>query len=436
MNIAPYLKLMAERGASDLYLTTGAPASVRIEGALKPVSRTPLEPGMTQKLAYSLMNEQQIRDFEREKEMNLGITLGGAGRFRVNVYRQRGEVSLVIRHIKSEVPSIDELNLPPVLKDLIMHKNGLVLVVGSTGSGKSTALAAMIDYRNQNHFGHILTIEDPIEYVFTHKRSIVGQREVGMDTLSYENALREALRESPDLIMIGEIRDRKTMEAAIGFADTGHLCLSTLHAVNANQALDRIINFFPPDARNQILMDLSLNLRGIISLRLVVGRDGKRVPAVEVLVNTSFVSELIKKGEFPELKHAMERDTVNGMQTFDQALFELYQLKRITLQTALAHADSRSDMEWRINFGEGEKGLAKNQESLEFPGDLGTTLPEDTDPKRSGGKERLSTLAMMREAIGEEDEELFLGDEQETPEDSAAGANPFADEDPFAEPPK
>ncbi len=413
MNISPYLKLMAERGASDLYLTTGAPASVRIEGAIKPVSRTPLEPGVTQKLAYSLMNEEQIQEFEREKEMNLGITLGGAGRFRVNVYRQRGEVSLVIRHIKSRVPTLDELHLPPVLKDLIMHKNGLVLVVGTTGSGKSTTLAAMIDYRNERQAGHILTIEDPIEYIFTHKRSIVGQREVGMDTLSYENALREALRESPDLIMIGEIRDRRTMEAAIGFADTGHLCLSTLHAVNANQALDRIINFFPPDARNQILMDLALNLRGIVSLRLVVGRDGKRVPAVEVLVNTSFVSELIKKGEFPELKHAMERDTVNGMQTFDQALFELYQLKRITLQTALAHADSRSDMEWRINFGEGEKDLSKASESLEFPGDLGAALPEETGTTNPEERRRISTLAMMREAIGEEDDELFFDEEDE-----------------------
>ncbi len=422
MNIAPYLKLMAERGASDLYLTTGAPASVRIEGALKPVSRAPLEPGATQKLAYSLMNEQQIREFEREKEMNLGITLGGAGRFRVNVYRQRGEVSLVIRHIKSAVPSIEELNLPPVLQDLIMHKNGLVLVVGSTGSGKSTALAAMIDYRNQKQAGHILTIEDPIEYVFTHKRSIVGQREVGMDTLSYENALREALRESPDLIMIGEIRDRMTMEAAIGFADTGHLCLSTLHAVNANQALDRIINFFPPDARNQILMDLSLNLRGIVSLRLVVGRDGKRVPAVEVLINTSFVSELIKKGEFPELKHAMERDTVNGMQTFDQALFELYQLKRITLQTALAHADSRSDMEWRINFGEGEKDLTKTSESLEFPGDLGDVLPDREREPSPAEQQRLSTLAMMRQAIGDEDDELFFGEEDEEGEEGGETA--------------
>jgi twitching motility protein PilU len=423
MNITPYLKLMAERGASDLYLTTGAPASVRIEGAIKPVSRSPLEPGVTQKLAYSLMNERQIREFEQEKEMNLGITLGGAGRFRVNVYRQRGEVSLVIRHIKSRVPTIDELNLPPVLKDLIMHKNGLVLVVGSTGSGKSTALAAMIDYRNERQAGHILTIEDPIEYVFTHKRSIVGQREVGMDTLSYENALREALRESPDLIMIGEIRDRKTMEAAIGFADTGHLCLSTLHAVNANQALDRIINFFPPDARNQILMDLSLNLRGIVSLRLVVGRDGRRVPAVEILVNTSFVAELIKKGEFPELKHAMERDTVNGMQTFDQALFELYQLKRITLQTALAHADSRSDMEWRINFGEGEKDLTKTSESLEFPSDLGPALSEKPDGPGPEERQRMSTLAMMREAIGDEDDELFF-DEEEADETDPSDPKP------------
>ena len=290
---------------------------------------------------------------------------------------------MVIRFIKGAIPSVDELNLPPVLKDLVMHKTGLVIVVGSTGSGKSTSLAAMIDFRNQRRADHILTIEDPIEYVFQHKKSIVGQREVGLDTLSYENALREAMREAPDMIMIGEVRDRTTMEAAIAYADTGHLCLTTLHAVNANQALDRIINFFPPEGKQQILMDLSLNLRGIVSQRLVLGIDGKRVPAVEVLINTPYLSEMIKKGEMGEIKEIMEKGAVNGMQTFDQSLYDLYKAKSISLQDALANADSRGNLEWRINFGGGMKSLHKEDDALQFPSDMvplsSTELGEDTE---------------------------------------------------------
>lgn len=443
MNITPYLKLMAEKHASDLFFTTGALASVKVEGELKPVSRTPLEPGLVKRIAYSVMDEKQIAEFEATKEMNLGLSLSGVGRFRVNIYMQRGETSMVIRYIKADIPALDALNLPPVLKDLVMHKTGLILVVGSTGSGKSTSLASMIDYRNEHKAGHILTIEDPIEYVFTHKKSIIGQREVGLDTLSYDNALREAMRESPDLIMIGEIRDRKTMEAAISYADTGHLCLSTLHAVNANQAFDRIVNFFPPDGKRQILMDLALNLRGIISQRLVLGTDGKRTPAVEVLTNTPYASDLIKKGELGELKQAMEKGAVNGMQTFDQSLYELYKAKQISLQDALANADSRGDLEWRINFGGGPKSLNHNEsENLQFPSDMvdpamdAGAVPDnpvddifegvsdldaaadglfnersahsDPDSKQDGSTREEDTLTMMRSAFQEDEDDATV----------------------------
>lgn len=422
MNIAPYLKLMSDKNASDLFFTTGAPASVKLEGEMRPVSRSALDPGVTREIAYSLMDEAQIHEFENTKEMNLGLSIAGVGRFRVNIYRQRGEVSLVIRFIKSIIPTMEDLSLPPVLKDLVGHKNGLIIVVGSTGSGKSTTLASMLDFRNANQAGHILTIEDPIEYVFAHKKSIIGQREVGLDTLSYDNALREAMREAPDLIMIGEVRDRKTMEAAISYADTGHLCMTTLHAVNANQALDRVINLFPSDARQQILMDLSLNLRGIVSQRLVVGMDGKRVPAVEVLVNTPYGSELIKKGEMGALKEIMEKGSVNGMQTFDQSLLELYQTKRINLQAALANADSRGDLEWRINFGGGKDSFEDSVESLQFPDDVveqSGKAASDVDPHAAVEGEdevpdqAMDTLSMMRNAFGEEDEDDSEDDDED-----------------------
>lgn len=388
MNLSPYLKLMADKSASDLFLVTGACPSVKIDGRVRKISRDPLLPGVARKLAYALMDEDQITEFESVKEMNLGLSVDKLGRFRVNVYLQRGEVSLVIRYIKSVIPELEALLLPPVLKDLVMHKNGLIIVAGSTGSGKSTTMASMIDYRNANEDGHILTIEDPIEYMFAHKRSIVGQREVGLDTLSYENALREAMREAPDMIMIGEVRDRETMEAAITYADTGHLCLTTLHAVNASQALDRIINLFPSDAKRQILMDLSLNLRGIVSQRLVSGQSG-RIPAVEVLVNTPYISELIQKGGLGEMKAVMEKGAASGMQTFDQALSELYHAKRISLQEALAHADSRSDLEWRINFGGGVTSGDSDSDALEFPG-------ESIDPCSHGDDQELPPVEPAR----------------------------------------
>ena len=365
-----YLKHMADKSASDLYFTTGAPPSMKVEGETHPISKKRLEPGTAKAIAYEIMDERQQRDFEERLEMNLGLTVEGVGRYRVNIYRQRGEVAMVIRYIKANVPDIKTLSLPDVLGDLIAEKKGLILIVGSTGSGKSTTLASMLDHRNASKTGHILTIEDPIEYVFEHKRSIIGQREVGLDTLSYENALREAMREAPDVIMIGEVRDRRTMEAAISYADTGHLCLSTLHAVNAYQAMDRIINMFPPDAKNQILMDMSLNLRGIISQRLVPGKKGLRVPAVEIMLGGGYISELIREGEIHKIKDAMTRGSKEGMQTFDQSLFELFKTNKVELNTALDFADSRSDLEWKINFGGGVGEISRSHtsEQIAAPG--------------------------------------------------------------------
>jgi len=368
----PYLRRMADKGASDLYFTTGAPPAMRIDGETYPVSRNRLEPGMARKIALSLMTDEQKEEFEREFELNLAFTRPDIGRFRVNIYCQRGEVSLVIRHIKFNIPELSTLNLPEILQSLINERKGLILVVGSTGSGKSTTLAAMLDHRNRTRSGHILTVEDPIEYMFRHQKSIVGQREVGIDTHSYDNALREAMREAPDVIMIGEVRDRATMEHALSYADTGHLCLTTLHAVNTYQAMDRIINMFPSEGQNQILMDLSLNLRAVISQRLVPSRKGGRVPAVEVMLNTPYISELIRKGEIHEIRTAMGKGSRDGMQTFDNSLFDLFRQNQVELETALDYADSRSDLEWRINFGGGVQSFSgrKQEEELEFPQQL------------------------------------------------------------------
>ncbi|TNF35490.1 MAG: PilT/PilU family type 4a pilus ATPase, partial [Gammaproteobacteria bacterium] len=323
-----------------------------------------------------VMDDQQQMGFEATLEMNMGLSMKDIGRFRINVYMQRGEVSMVIRYIKATIPSIDQLNLPQKLKEIVLERKGLILVVGSTGSGKSTSLAAMIDYRAETMPGHILTIEDPIEYMFHHKKSIVGQREVGLDTLSYENALREAMREAPNVIMIGEVRDRETMEAAIQYADTGHLCLTTLHAVNANQTLDRILSFYPPDARNQILMDLSMNLRAVISQRLVTSMNGKRVAAIEILLNSPYISELIRKGDFHEIKQVMEKGEADGMQTFDQSLYQLFKDGKIDIKTALTNADSRSNLEWKINFGGGIDETNKNNDTLQFASGSLDDLPE------------------------------------------------------------
>ena len=369
MNLQPYLKLMSEQLASDMYFTTGAPVSIRIDGKMRPVGKSMLSPGMTKKLAYDLLTPSQIQDFERNLEFNMGMSYTELGRFRVNMYLQRGEVSMVIRYIKADIPSIEDLGLPDVFKNMVMRRKGLLLVVGATGTGKSTSLASMLDHRNANESGHILTIEDPIEFMFHHKKSIVGQREVGLDTLSFDNALREAMREAPDVIMIGEARDRETMESALRYADTGHLCLTTLHATNSYQTLDRILNFFPTEAHNQILMDLSLNLNAILAQRLVTGRDGKRVVAVEAMINTPYISQLIREGKFNEIKDVMHKAGEAGMQTFDQSLYDLFRSGKIDLKTALANADSSSDLEWKINFGGGVKDLKSGggMDSLQFP---------------------------------------------------------------------
>jgi twitching motility protein PilU len=361
MELAPFLSLMAHNHASDLFFTAGARPHVKVEGTLLPVGKKTMTGDEILEMAHSVMDEDQQRDFEHTWECNLGVGLKGVGRFRVNVFRQRGEPAMVIRFIKDHIPTIEDLGLPPVLKDLTSKKRGLILVVGSTGSGKSTTLASMIDYRNQTYAGHILTIEDPIEFIHQHKRSIVNQREVGLDTQTYGAALKNAMREAPDVILIGEIRDAATMQHALAYAETGHLCLSTLHANNANQALDRILNFFPETAHRQILMDLSLNLQAVISQRLIPDANGGRVPAVEVMLLSRYVSELMLKGEIKGLKDAMEQSEMAGMQTFDQALYQLYKDGRISLHEALTNADSRNDLSLRIRMDsageEGEEAL-------------------------------------------------------------------------------
>ena len=353
MDIGYFLKLMTEKGASDMFLTTGAPVNIKVEGKLYPLGNTGLPGGMVKKIAYSLMDEGQVPQFERDLELNLAIAVKDAGRFRINVFKQRGEVGMVIRAIKSDIPSIEQLRLPVLFKELIMEPRGLVLLVGATGSGKSTTLASMIDHRNSNVSGHILTIEDPIEYLHRHKKSVVNQREVGLDTKSYHEALKNAMREAPDVIMIGEIRDTETMEAAIAFSETGHLCLATLHSNNADQTLERILNFFPESAHRNILMNLALNLRAVISQRLVIGKDGRRLPAAEVLLNTPLIRDMIRRGQIHEIKEAMDRSLQEGMQTFDQALMAMYKEGKIDLEEALSKADSRDGLALKIRLSEG-----------------------------------------------------------------------------------
>lgn len=353
MDIGYFLKLMREKNASDMFLTTGAPVYIKIEGKLYPMGNTAMPTGMVKKIAASLMDEASFAKFELELEHNMAISLKESGRFRINCFKQRGEIGMVIRAIKIEIPSIEQLQLPLILKDIINEPRGLVLVTGSTGSGKSTAMASMINHRNDTQTGHILTIEDPIEFLHKHKKSIVNQREVGLDTHAFHNALRNAMREAPDVILIGEILDTTTMEAAIAFAETGHLCLATLHSNNADQTLDRILNFFPETAHKNVLMNLALNLKAVVSLRLVVDKDGRRLPATEVLINTPFVRDLIRRGEVHEIKDAMDKSLEEGMHTFDQSLFKLYKSGKIELEEALRNADSRDGLSLKIRLSQG-----------------------------------------------------------------------------------
>jgi len=353
MDIVPYLKLMVEKEASDIYFTVGSPARVKISRKVVNVGKTILTADMTQAIADNIMNEKQRAFFEKEFEIDFAISLAQIqARFRVNAFKQKGFVSIVMRYVKTKIPTLDELKLPVILKELIMHKRGLILMVGASNSGKSTSIAAMIDHRNKHQAGHILTIEDPIEFIHPHQKSLINQRELGMDTHSYLRAFKSAMRESPDVILIGEIRDRETMTAAVELSNTGHLAISTLHANNANQAMQRIINLFPQEQGEQLFMDLSLNVISIISQRLVTGVDNRLVAAVEVMINTPYIADLILKGKIDDIKEAMAGSGAEGMQTFDMALFNLYTEGRISLEEALANADSRTDLQAKITFGQ------------------------------------------------------------------------------------
>ena len=350
MNIRELLNVMIKQDSSDIYITVDSPPMFRTEGITRPYGNQKITSAQAEEIALSIMTEKQKIKFAESMEMNLALYYPELGRFRVNIFRQKGYTAIVIRQIKMEISTIDELGLPPILKDISMCKRGLVLVVGRTGTGKSTTLAAMIDYRNENANGHIIAIEDPIEFIHAHKQMIVSQRELGLDTLSFSNALKNAMRAAPDVILVGEIRDTETMEAAITFAETGHLVLATLHSNNANQAMERILNFFPHERHEQILLQLSLNLKGIISQRLVPSSDERRVAATEILLDTPRVKDLIYKSQIDLLKEAMAHGTVEGMHTFDQSLFDLYKEGRISYDNALAYADSVNDVRLRIKI--------------------------------------------------------------------------------------
>jgi twitching motility protein PilU len=357
IDITPVLKFMVEKNGSDLFFSTGASIHINIEGHTLPVNNQTMAPGMIKEIAYAMMSEDKIKKFEQNLEMNFAFGRRDLGRFRINVFRQRGEVAMVIRHIKSDIPSFETLGLPSVLKELMLRQRGLILVVGSTGSGKSTTLAAMIDHRNETTPGHILTLEDPIEFMHDHKKSVVDQREVGIDTLSFDNGLKNAMRQAPDVILIGEVRDMEGMKMAMVYAETGHLCLATLHANNANQAVERVLSFFPQDGKEGLLLGLSLNLVAIISQRLVPGTQTKRAAAVEVLINTPYISNLIQESKLEEIKEVMSNNNDIGMCTFDQSLYRLFSAGKISEDNALASADSRNDLSLKIRFAaEGAKG--------------------------------------------------------------------------------
>ena len=352
MIVTPLLQMATDKQASDLFFSVGAPVNIKIEGVVMPVNAQKLDGEMLKRIAYELMGPERIPKFEAEMEMNFSMRVENIGNFRVNIFKQRGSISCVIRCIRTHVLAAEELNLPDIVNKLVMEKRGLVLVVGSTGSGKSTTLASMIQHRNSSHSGHILTIEDPLEYLFRHDKCIVNQREVGTDTLSYEEALTSGMREAPDVLMIGEVRDRETLKHALVFAQTGHLCLTTLHANNSYHAMNRIVNFFPIDSRRSVLADLSMCLRAVISQRLVRNVQGKQIPAVEILLNTSLIADLIKNDEIDKIRDAIERSVSAGSQTFEQALYKLFKSGQITKEEAMLNADSASNLSTLVEFSE------------------------------------------------------------------------------------
>ncbi|HCI13973.1 MAG: type IV pili twitching motility protein PilT [Gallionellales bacterium GWA2_60_142] len=352
MIITPLLQLASEKKASDLFFSVGAPVNIKIDGIAMPVNSQLLDAEMIKRIAYEMMTPKQIAEFEAKMEMNFSFRYDGIGNFRVNIFRQRNDIAIVVRHVRGKIENVEDLHLPSVLKELIMEKRGLVLVVGATGSGKSTTLASMLEYRNSIKSGHILTIEDPIEYIFKHNKSIVNQREIGTDTLNYESALASGMREAPDVLMIGEVRDRETLKHALIFAQTGHLCLTTLHANNSYHALNRIVNFFPYDSRQSVLSDLSMCLRAVISQRLIRNVNGKQVPAVEVLLNTALIADMIKNDEIDKIREAIEKSVSPGSQTFEQALYKLLKAGQITKEEAMRNADSASNLASLVDFSE------------------------------------------------------------------------------------
>lgn len=385
MKVMPYLKILAERDGSDLYFSTGARPSAKFNGVLTPLGKDPAPPGWVNSLAQEIMNDKQKREFEEKPEMNLALSLTDIGRFRVNIFKQRNEAAMVIRNIVTNIPKIDDLGLPEVLKKVIMAKRGLVLFVGGTGSGKSTSLAALIDHRNTHSKGHIITIEDPVEYIHPHKGCIINQREVGVDTDSFADALKNTLRQAPDVILIGEIRDRETMEHALAFAETGHLAISTLHANNANQALDRIINFFPEERRTQLLSDLSINLQAFVSQRLIPTVDGKRCAAIEIMLNSGRIADLILQGAVLEIKEAMAKSESMGMQTFDTALFHLYKSGKISLEETLKNADAENNLRLRIELeSKADGGAAASDDAF-----AGLSLVEEVVEEEEGEDENI-----------------------------------------------
>ena len=373
--INKYLTILAQKDGSDLYLSTGAPPCAKFQGALKPLSQQAYRPGDIEEIANVIMDEEQREAFAHELEMNLAISIPRVGRFRINIFKQRNEVSIVARNIKAEIPKFDDLGLPPVLQEIITAKRGLVLFVGGTGSGKSTSLAALIDHRNSTSAGHIITIEDPVEFVHKHKKSIINQREVGVDTRSFQSALKNTLRQAPDVILIGEIRERATMEHALEFAETGHLAISTLHANNANQALERIINMFPEERRHQLLLGLSQNVRAIISQRLIPTVDNKRCAAVEVLLGTKTIQELILRSRLEDIKEIMEKSENLGMQTFDAALYKLFKAGKISFEEAIANSDSPNNLRLRIKLSDEQSGAGENVDSDGEDGEKAASVP-------------------------------------------------------------